>query len=107
MKAIGTFLTTLALAVTLSGAVSAKGINLLVNCNPKTQTFKHFIEKKQAPSAWGVSESGKVTIHLWRNHDGSAFTVIATTSDGISCVLAAGKDWNSMIWHLKPKGPAT
>jgi hypothetical protein len=107
MKAIGTFLTTLALANTLSGAVSARVLNIPVNCHPAPQVFEHFSkEQKQAPEKWGVSPDGKVVVHIWRDAGGDNFSIIVTAVNGQACVLFTGNNWQDIIWHL-PKGPKT
>lgn len=46
----------------------------------------------EAPSAVGMSESGAV-IEVLAARDGTTWTILMTTPDGLSCVIATGEAW--------------
>lgn len=46
----------------------------------------------EAPSAAGISDSGAV-IEVLSARDGKTWTILMTTPDGVSCVLATGEAW--------------
>ncbi len=56
----------------------------------------------EVPGSRGVLQGGEV-IEVFVSPEGS-FTVIITRPDGISCVLAAGEDWQELA--PRPKGDA-
>ena len=48
----------------------------------------------EAPVAMGLSNSGGV-VEILTSPDGNTWTIIVTTPDGMSCMIAAGESWES------------
>jgi hypothetical protein len=46
----------------------------------------------EAPSALGMSDNGAV-IEVLASKDGTTWTILMTTPDGVSCVVATGEAW--------------
>ena len=49
----------------------------------------------EAPAGLGVANNGTV-IELLTARDGKTWTLLLTTPDGISCVVAAGEGWENL-----------
>ena len=72
-------------------------------CAPRGNVAARLAERySEVPGSRGVLRSGEV-IEVFVSPAGS-FTVIITRPDGVSCVLAAGEDWQELA--PRPKGDA-
>ncbi len=49
---------------------------------------------QERPVAIGISDNGRL-LQVLSSADGATWTVIVTTPQGISCVLATGQSWQS------------
>jgi hypothetical protein len=66
-------------------------------------TMSKQLEQRYAevPVAGGLAQTGKL-LQVFAAKDGSTWTVILTRPDGMSCIVAAGRHW----WTMVPKsGP--
>ena len=81
----------LALAVFLvSSAAVAQ-----VSCGQRDKIVEWLaVEYKEAPIATGVSSKGSL-IEVLSTHDGDTWTVIVTSPDGNSCLIASGQGWRA------------
>ncbi len=81
----------LALAVFLvSSAAVAQ-----VSCGQRDKIVEWLaVEYKEAPIATGVSSKGRL-IEVLSTHDGDTWTVIVTSPDGNSCLIASGQGWRA------------
>ena len=86
----------LALAVFLvSSAAVAQ-----VSCGQRDKIVEWLaVEYKEAPIATGVSSKGRL-IEVLSTHDGDTWTVIVTSPDGDSCVIASGQGWRAKPHEL-------
>ena len=57
---------------------------------------------QEAPVAVGITNSGDL-VEVLTTSDGSTWTIIVTTPQGMSCLVAAGEGWRT----LKPKPEGT
>jgi hypothetical protein len=57
----------------------------------------------ETPRAIAVTLTGNV-VELLRSDEQRTFTIIVTTPDGMSCLLAAGRDWESIALPAKGRG---
>lgn len=82
----------LALAVPLAtGAASAEP-----RCATHNEISKQ-LERRYAeePISLGLSSAGKL-VQVFSTTDGATWTMVLTTPDGTSCVVAAGKHWQNL-----------
>jgi hypothetical protein len=71
-------------------------------CGPRDQIVKALGETfKEAPVGMGVTEPGQL-IELFASSSGS-WTMVATTPNGTSCLVAAGENWD-MVRRVKGHG---
>jgi hypothetical protein len=59
-------------------------------------------EYSEKPVAMGVAENGGL-IEVLTSHQGDTFTIIVTTPDGKTCMVAAGADWHPLILKSTPR----
>jgi len=75
-------------------------------CNDRTEVLGHLAKKYQEePVAVGVSNKGTL-IEVLSTGDGQTWTIIASTPQGKSCVIAAGEGWRDINFtsdYLEPK----
>jgi hypothetical protein len=59
-------------------------------------------EYSEKPIAMGVAENGGLIEVLTSRH-GNTFTIIVTSPDGNTCMVAAGEDWQALIKGAIPR----
>lgn len=73
-------------------------------CNERDKVLSLLINKyKEAPVAVGVTNTGGL-VEVLSTSDGDTWTIIVTTPQGISCLVAAGEGWRQIELDLK-EGP--
>lgn len=86
---------TLAFALLLAGtgqAFAADGSDGRT-CAPRAEIVALLTERyNEVPSGTGVSETGDAAFEMFRSTTGS-WTITMTTTNGLTCVMAAGRDW--------------
>ena len=62
-------------------------------CAPRAEIVALLTERyREVPSGTGVSETGDAAFEMFRSASGS-WTITMTTANGVTCVMAAGRDW--------------
>ena len=56
----------------------------------------------EAPVAMGLSRDGGV-VEILTLGPGSTFTIIVTSPDGLTCMVAAGDSWESVAPRVRPR----
>ena len=84
----------LAAAVAVSaGAAIAAGPQEGRTCAPRAEIVTLLTERyREMPMGTGVSETGDAAFEMFRSVNGS-WTITMTTANGLTCVMAAGRDW--------------
>lgn len=73
-------------------------------CGKRSELLAHLAGRfAEEPVARGQTRDGAV-VEILASIDGASFTVIRTTPDGISCLIATGSDWNSVKQRLEDSG---
>jgi hypothetical protein len=81
-----------ALAV-FSSAAAAQSQN---QCNTRDSVLSLLANKyKEAPVAVGVTNTGGL-VEVLSTGDGNTWTIIVTTPQGMSCLVAAGEGWREL-----------
>ena len=85
-------------------ALFAPAANAQPACGDRTALLKALSDKyKETPRALGLSSSGKAMFEVFASKAGT-WTIIMTTTKGVTCIMAAGHSWED----IKPvKGDAT
>ncbi len=85
----GTTLLAVALFLVSSAAVAQ------VPCGQRDKVVESFaVNFKEAPIATGVSSNGRL-IEVLSTQDGDTWTLIITSPDGNSCMIASGQGWRA------------
>ena len=65
-------------------------------CDQRTKVLGHLAHKyKEAPVAVGVTSSGGL-VEILATNGGETWTIILSTPNGTSCLVAAGEGWRSL-----------
>lgn len=68
-----------------------------LTCIPRETVLKNLADNfQEAPVGVGLSSTGAL-LELLASPDGSTWTIILSGPDGMSCPLAAGRDWQERI----------
>ena len=63
------------------------------NCADRDKVLSHLAKKySEAPIAAGVTTSGGL-VEVLTDEKGNTWTIILTTPQGLSCLIAAGEGW--------------
>jgi len=73
-------------------------------CGKRSDLMTYLADRfAEEPIARGETKDGSV-IELLTSKDGTSFTIIRTTADGTSCLIATGSDWESVKQRLEDLG---
>ncbi len=88
------FLFCLTLLLISSGAHAAPQ-QLTIQCFPREVLENRLAEKaKEAPIAAGLARDGKLLVVIYANANGEDWTIVGTSTDGVSCLIMFGKGWH-------------
>jgi len=78
----------------------AADVQAQLPCAKRTELITHLFGKyKEGPVSFGTA-NGNILVEIFASETGT-FTVIATQNSGLSCIIAAGRDWQNL--GLPPK----
>lgn len=49
----------------------------------------------ETPTSMGLASNGSI-LEVFTSPTGNTWTIIVTTPDGVSCLMASGEDWDAM-----------
>jgi len=82
------------IASTSASAQSGQGIR--IPCHDATEIAKQLSKKyEEAPIAFGLQSNGNL-LQIYTSETQHTWTVVSTTPAGKSCIVAAGKRWESL-----------
>ena len=88
------------LLLTSAGAASAQQ----PQCDERDRVLELLAKKyKESPAAAGVTNTGGL-VEVLTDRKGGSWTIIVSTPEGVSCLIAAGEGWRSMP-KREPEGP--
>jgi hypothetical protein len=69
-------------------------------CVERADLIKHLETKyREAPTAVGLADNGSL-LEVFASRDGETWTVTVTMPNGISCMVATGQQWQSLLFAL-------
>jgi hypothetical protein len=87
----------LAALVTLGVAASGFSASAQSQCGPRQDLVKNLGDKfKESPIGRGLTQPGQV-LEIFASQSGS-WTMVVTTPNGTSCLIAAGENWDMMAF---------
>ena len=91
---------TLLLGTALAVFSSAAAAQSQSQCNTRDSVLSLLASKyKEAPVAVGVTNTGGL-VEVLSTGDGNTWTIIVTTPQGMSCLVAAGEGWRALEQDL-------
>ena len=67
-----------------------------VPCGKRGDVLKQLsVRHSEAPTAMGLSSTGNM-VEVLTSRAGGSWTIITTTPNGMSCLVAAGENWESV-----------
>lgn len=65
-------------------------------CDQRKRVIGHLADKyREAPVAIGVTNSGGL-VEVLSSDDGQTWTIIVSTPNGVTCLLATGEGWRAI-----------
>ena len=69
-------------------------------CGPRNEMVAALTGEKYKEARIGIGVMGdRLVVETYASSDGSTFTILITTPDGKTCIIAAGKGWQ----QIKPE----
>lgn len=88
-------------AFLLAGPVGAQ-----TACFPRALVERQLqLHEREGVKGRGITPNGWLIEH-WQSTDGSSFTITVTTPEGLTCLVAAGTDWEWVILRVPTEGEA-
>lgn len=85
----------LAALATFAFLPSAAPASAQSQCGPRQELVKNLGERfKEAPIGRGITQPGQV-LEIFASQSGT-WTMVVTTPNGTSCLIAAGENWDMM-----------
>lgn len=79
------------LIIAASPAVAADGESIA--CGSRDEILSHLSKDyAEAPVAMGIATNGTI-VEVLSSKAGGSFTIVYTTPAGLTCLMAAGSDW--------------
>lgn len=83
------------IAISSGNAVAAQQPNQ-TNCTDRSSALSHLSKAyKEQPVAMGLASSGGV-VEVLTDDQGSSWSIIVTLPSGVTCLVAAGEDWEAL-----------
>lgn len=84
-----------ALCAAVAISLPASAIAAPMACSPREDVVNQLATKfKEAPVAIGLANNGGL-LEVLTAGDGATWTIIITMPNGVSCLVAAGEDWQN------------
>ncbi|MGI9422878.1 MAG: hypothetical protein ACR2PA_06770 [Hyphomicrobiaceae bacterium] len=97
MRALTLFITFLSLQLIWMTTANAQ-----FHCGPRKIITEQLKDKFQESSG-GMGLSKGVLFEIWSAPQTGTFTILTTTPQNISCIMAAGKDWSFQSLENEPE----
>jgi hypothetical protein len=65
-------------------------------CYPHAQLTERLAHRYGETPGWFAAQPNGMLLEVFVTEDGATWTVVMTSGDGISCVVAAGKNWEAV-----------
>lgn len=95
-----------ALAAALVAATSFTATDAVAQANkclPRHALVKNLEKKYNEQLTGGGLQNPQQLLEIWASPKSGSFTVFITRADGMACIMATGKHWNSNM-DIQPEG---
>lgn len=89
---------TIAVVAAATLSLSAESIaQSAQRCGPRAELLKTLSSQyKEAPVAMGLADNGSGVLEVLASLDGATWTALVTRTNGISCLVMSGENWQVM-----------
>lgn len=99
MRRAALFISSFALAASLAATTTlaqSAATGLRIPCHDATEIARQLSKKyEEAPIAMGLQSNGNL-LQIYTSESQHTWTVVSTTPAGKSCIVAAGKRWETL-----------
>ena len=86
----------LALPLLAATAAASAATDGSMPCGKRDELLGHLFGKyNEEPVAMGLATNGSV-VEVLASHAGDSFTIVYTTPNGLTCMMAAGSNWETV-----------
>ena len=79
--------------------VSLVGVSAAGECEYRDSLVQRLMLKfAEQPSSYGQADP-RTIVELFEAEHGKTWSLVVTTSDGVSCLVAAGEEWQRVAWQ--------
>jgi hypothetical protein len=106
MRRVALFTTSLVIACgAFTSPLAAQANGVRMPCHNAAEIAKQLSSKyEEAPVAFGLQSNGNL-LQVYASTQKDTWTVVSTTPNGMSCIVAAGKKWESLpLRQQRPDG---
>lgn len=90
-----------------AAAIAPPAVHAQNNCAPRELIVERLQSKfKERLSGGGLQNENQI-LEVWSSDATGSFTVIVSRADGISCIVASGQNWNTVVTASVPDGTAS
>jgi hypothetical protein len=98
--------TALALSTCLFLATTSAAVAQQPLCTERSEVVNQLSSQySEAPVAMGIANNGGV-VEILSSQTGTSWTIILTMPNGVTCMIAAGENWESLPHMSKVDPPA-
>lgn len=95
----------LALALVFGMASNAPPAFAQTNCAPREIVVQRLTDHFDETQTGVGMQSNTRLIEIWSSHRTGNWTILLTQSNGVSCVLASGRNWHQTVPQAPPEPP--
>ncbi|MGB3408544.1 MAG: hypothetical protein WBA67_13750 [Jannaschia sp.] len=86
-----------AAAVSLTSSFPTTTLAQMQSCAPRDVVVSRLNKSYGENFSGGGLQGNSAVIEVWTSPEDGTWTILMTRSDGISCVMAAGTDWQPQL----------
>lgn len=90
-----------------AAAIAPPAVSAQTNCAPRDTIVERLQGKYSERLTGGGLQNDQQLLEIWSSEQTGSFTVLMSRANGISCIVASGQNWNSVVSAAMPDGKAS
>ncbi|MEO9822008.1 MAG: hypothetical protein ABJQ34_06930 [Paracoccaceae bacterium] len=90
-----------------AAAIAPPAVHAQSNCAPRELITERLQSKFSERLTGGGLQNANQMLEIWTSDRTGSFTVIVSRADGISCIVASGHNWDTIVTAMIPDGTAS
>lgn len=78
-------------------AIAPPAAHAQTNCAPRDVLIERLEERYSERLTGGGLQNANTLLEVWASDKTGSFTVLMSRADGISCIVASGQSWSSVV----------